>query len=131
LYKFSPFISEFSAIRFFRAFLLTSVLLMPQVRTPPATNRIVAASTIHPPHARCGTNNKTSMRKASRVTRSVGRRRIMRASRYRGECEGACRCAVPARMRQTSVRKAATGWTMRRVAREWRVEAPIVKLASV
>jgi hypothetical protein len=80
-----PFISSFSAILFFLAFLLTSVLRMAQVTTPLAVMMIVAASTIHPPQAICGTNNRISTKNARSETSSVGNVRIRSASRYRGE----------------------------------------------
>jgi hypothetical protein len=84
----SPFISAFSAIRFFLAFLETRVRLIAHVTTPEAVIRIVEARTIHPPHARCGTNSRISTRNASRVTSSVGNRSMSRPRRYRAECEG-------------------------------------------
>lgn len=80
-----PFISSFSAIRLFLALRLTSVRLMAHVTIPLATMRMVAPSTIHPPHPTCGTNNKISTRKASNDTRSVGNVKINNARRYRGE----------------------------------------------
>jgi hypothetical protein len=69
----------------------------------------------------CGTKSKTSTRNASRVTRRVGRRRIRRASRKRGECDGPWKCAAPARQRQTRVRNAAIGWTIRMDESDFRV----------
>jgi hypothetical protein len=42
---------------------------------------MVAAKTIHPPHAMCGTNSRMSTRKASSETKSVGNVRIKRARR--------------------------------------------------
>jgi hypothetical protein len=80
--------SGFSAILFFRAFRLTKVRLIAHVTTPLATMMMVAARTIHPPHAICGTNSKISTKKASRDTRRVGNVRIRRARRYRGEWAG-------------------------------------------
>lgn len=74
---------------------------------------MVAARTIQPPHCRCGTKSKMSTRNASRVTSRVGRSKISRARRKRGECEGPWKCAEAARQRQTRVRKAATGCTIR------------------
>lgn len=94
---------------------------MAQVTTPHETRRIVDARTIQPPHRKCGTNSKTSTRNASRVTRRVGRSRIKRASKKRGECDGPWKCAAPARQRQTRVRKAATGWTIRMDESDFRV----------
>lgn len=73
--------SAFSAIRFLRAFLLTSVLRMAQVTTLEAMIRMVAASTIQVPHCICGTNSKMSTKKARRVTRRVGMVKISRARR--------------------------------------------------
>lgn len=81
----APFMSAFSAMRFLRAFLLTSVLRMAQVTTEDAMMRMVAASTIHPPQFICGTNRRMSTRKARRVTRRVGMVRMRRARRYLGE----------------------------------------------
>jgi hypothetical protein len=86
---------------------------MAQVTTPQDTRIMVEASTIHPPHFRCGTKSRISTRNARRVTSSVGRRRMRSARRKRGECDGAWKWAAAARQRQTRVRKAATGWTMR------------------
>lgn len=76
-----PFISAFSAMRFFLAFLETSVLRIAQVTIPDATMMIVAASTIQPPHDTCGTKIKMSTRNASNETRSVGKDKIRSASR--------------------------------------------------
>jgi len=73
--------SAFSAIRFLRAFLLTRVLRIAHVTTLDAMMRIVAASTIQPPHAICGTNSRMSTKKAKRVTRRVGMVKISRARR--------------------------------------------------
>ena len=84
----SPFISAFSAILFFRAFLLTSVLRIAHVTMPLAAIRIVEANTIHPPHPRCGTNNKISTKKASRVISKVGSNSMIKASKNLGECDG-------------------------------------------
>lgn len=53
------------------------------------------------------------MRKQSRVRRKVRMLRMNIPSRYRGECEGAWKCAVAARISMTRVKKAATGWTTR------------------
>jgi hypothetical protein len=54
---------------------------MAQVTTPLATMIIVAARTIHPPHARCGTNSRISTRNASNETSSVGKVKMSSASR--------------------------------------------------
>jgi hypothetical protein len=73
--------SSFSAIRFFLALRLTSVRLIAHVTMPLATMIMVAAKTIHPPHATCGTNSRMSTRKASSETRSVGKVKINSARR--------------------------------------------------
>lgn len=86
---------------------------MAQVTTPQETRMMVAASTIHPPHCRCGTKSKMSTKNASKDTSSVGRSRISKARRKRGECDGLWKWAAAARQRQTRVRKAATGCTIR------------------
>jgi len=54
---------------------------MAQVTIPLATIMTVAARTIHPPHAMCGTKSRISTRKARSETRRVGKVRINRASR--------------------------------------------------
>ena len=82
---------------------------MAQVTTPEAVIKMVDASTIHPPHSKCGTKRRMSTRKANRVTRSVGRRRMSRARRYRAECDGECRCAAAARARHVKLSSAAMG----------------------
>jgi hypothetical protein len=82
---------------------------------------MVEASTIQPPHCKWGTNRRMSTRKANKVTRSVGRRRMSSARRYRAECDGEWRCAAPARPRHIRLNSAAMGWTTRRAEREWRV----------
>jgi len=105
--------SLFSSILFFLAFRLTSVLLIAQVSTLHTVIMIVAASTIHPPHAICGINSRMSTRKASSVMRSVGNVKIKSASRNRGECDGPRKCSAAPRSVQTSVIKAATGCTTR------------------
>jgi hypothetical protein len=94
---------------------------MAHVTTPDAVIRIVEAKTIHPPQARCGTKSRMSTRKASSVTRRVGKRSIRRPSRYRAECDGEWKCAAAASPRQTRFINAAMGCTMRmeeRVCRE-------------
>ena len=95
---------------------------------PLATNKIVDASTIHPPHARCGINSRMSTKKARSVIKRVGRSRMIKARRYRGECEGEWKCAETANMKQTRVRTAATGCTMRIEDKECRVLVGSVKL---
>jgi hypothetical protein len=105
--------SAFSAMRFLRAFLLTSVRRMAHVTTLDATMRIVAASTIQPPHSTCGTNRRISTRKARRVTSSVGMVRIRRARRKRGEWPGAWKWAAMAREKHIKTRRAAMGCTIR------------------
>jgi hypothetical protein len=105
--------SEFSAILLFLAFLLTSVLLIAHVSTLHAVIMIVAANTIHPPHAMCGMNSKMSTKNASRVMRRVGKVSIRSASKNLGECEGPRKCDAAAKSVQMRVIKAATGWTTR------------------
>ena len=83
--------------------------------------RIVATSTIHPPHARWGTKSNMSTRNASSVMRSVGIDNINRARRYLCEWEGECRCAVAERMKHIKVNKAATGCTIRIADKDDRV----------
>jgi hypothetical protein len=68
-------------MRLFLALRLTKVLLIAHVTIPLAVMMMVAAKTIHPPHAMCGTKSRMSTRKASSETRSVGKVRIRRASR--------------------------------------------------
>lgn len=98
---------------------------------PLAVISIVATSTIHPPHIRCGTNRRISTRNARRVTSNVGRSKMRRINRYRGEWEGECRCAVAARMKHIRVRSAATGCTIRIDERELRALVGREKSASV
>lgn len=73
--------SSFSAMRFLRAFRLTSVLRMAHVTIPLATIMMVAAKTIQPPQATCGTKSRMSTRKASSETRRVGKVKMSRARR--------------------------------------------------
>jgi hypothetical protein len=54
---------------------------MAQVTIPLATMMMVAARTIHPPHAMCGTKSSISTRKARSETRRVGKVRISKARR--------------------------------------------------
>lgn len=108
-------------MRFFLALRLTRVLLIAQVTTPLATMMTVAAKTIQPPHAICGTNSRMSTRNARSETRSVGNVSINRASRYRGEWAGEWKCAATASPKHINVRKAATGCTIRIEDRECRV----------
>lgn len=82
---------------------------------------MVAARTIQPPHCKCGTKRRTSTKKARRETRRVGSRRIRTPRRYRGEWEGEWKWAATERPKQTKVRKAAMGWTMRREVKERRM----------
>jgi hypothetical protein len=91
------------------------------VITPEMVIKMVDPRTIQPPHCRCGTNNKISTRKASRVTRRVGNSKIRRPSKYLAEWDGECRCPAAASPRATRFMNAATGWTMRRDDRELRV----------
>jgi hypothetical protein len=105
--------SAFSAMRFLRAFLLTSVRRIAQVTTLDATMRIVAASMIQPPHSTCGTKSRMSTRKAKRVMSKVGMVRIRRARRKRGECPGAWKCAAIARQKQIKTSNAAIGCTIK------------------
>ena len=77
--------SEFSAILFLRSFLLTNVLRIAHVTIPLANIRIVEPSTIHPPHAKWGTNSNMSTKKARSVISSVGMESMRIAMRYRGE----------------------------------------------
>jgi len=48
---------------------------------PLARIRIVDARTIHPPHARCGTNNRISTRNANKVIKRVGTDKMIKARR--------------------------------------------------
>lgn len=64
---------------------------MAHVTIPLARIRMVDTRTIHPPHARCGTNSRISTRNASRVIRRVGIMSMSRANRYFGEWDGECR----------------------------------------
>ena len=105
--------SAFSAMRFLRAFLLTSVRRIAHVTTLDATIRIVAASMIQPPHSTCGTKRRISTRKARRVISSVGMVRIRRARRKRGEWPGAWKWAAMAREKHIKTRSAAMGCTIR------------------
>lgn len=82
--------------------------------------RMVEANTIHPPHERCGTKSKISTKKARRVHRNVGIERMSSPIKYRGECEGACKCAAADMRKHTKVNKAAIGCTMRMDGREER-----------
>lgn len=50
--------------------------------------------------------------------------------RYRGECEGAWKCAEAASTNMTSVKRAAIGWTMRMAERVVLVEVGRSKLSS-
>ena len=86
--KLSPFISAFSAIRRLRALRPTKVRRMAHVTTLHTVIMMVAASTTQPPHCMWGTKRRISMRKARRVMRRVGKDRIRRSKRKRGECEG-------------------------------------------
>jgi len=113
--------SAFSAIRLFLALRLTRVRLIAQVTTPLATIRMVAARTIHPPHAMCGTNSRMSTKKASSDTSSVGNVKINKARRYRGEWAGEWKCAATASEKHISVMRAATGWMIRIEESECRV----------
>jgi hypothetical protein len=122
--------SAFSAIRFLRAFLLTSVLRIAQVTTLDMMIRMVAAKTIQPPHDMCGTKSRMSTRNASNVTRSVGMVRIRRASKYRGDEEGAWKCAATPRPKHTSVNNAATGWTINMELSVLRVACEREKLSA-
>lgn len=101
---------------------------MAHVTTPQETRTMVAARTIHPPHCKRGTKRRISTRKASRETRTVGRRRMSKARRYRGEWDGERKWAAAAMIKQTKVRNAATGCTIRMEERELR--AVVVKLRS-
>jgi len=119
--------SLFSSILFFLAFRLTKVRLIAQVSTLQTVIMIVAASTIHPPHAICGINNRISTRNASSVMRSVGNVKIKSARRNRGECDGPRKCNAAPRSVQTSVMKAATGCTTRIEESAWRLSEGSVK----
>ena len=74
--------------------------------------RHVDTRTIHPPQARCGTNNKRSTRKASSVMSNVGIEKTRMPMRNLGECEGAWKCAAIDITNIIRVRSAAIGWTM-------------------
>ena len=77
-----------------------------------------------------------STRKASRVMRRVGMVRMSKARRYLGELEGEWKCVATASPKQTSVRNAETGCTMRmeesecRVA-DGRVKSPVLSLENI
>jgi hypothetical protein len=105
-----------------RAFRLTSVLRIAHVTTLEATIKMVAPSTIQPPHCRCGTKSSISTRKARSVTRRVGTVKMRRARRYRGDDDGAWKCAATPKPKHISVRNAATGCTMRIELRLVRVD---------
>jgi hypothetical protein len=94
---------------------------MAQVTMLEPMMRMVAPKTIHPPHCMCGTNRRMSTRKASRVTSRVGKVRMRRARRYRGEWDGPWKCAATARPKQMRFSRAAMGWTMRMEERLLRV----------
>lgn len=86
---------------------------MAQDTIPLAATRIVAAKTIYDPQAMCGTNSNTSMRKESSDKIKVRMLKMKIPRRYRGECEGAWKCADAARMSMTKVKRAAMGCTIR------------------
>jgi hypothetical protein len=68
---------------------------------------------MYDPHAICGTNNRTSMRKASSDTINVKILRMKIPRRYRGECEGEWKWATAERMSIIRVNRAAIGWTIK------------------
>jgi len=72
-------------MRFWRAFLPTTVLRIAQETTALRAIRIVAAKTRYEPQAMCGMNRSTSIRNASRVTRKVMSMRMKRTRRYLAE----------------------------------------------
>jgi len=61
----------------------------------------------------CGMKRRISTRKARSVTRSVGKVKINRPRRKRGEWEGPRKWEAPARQVQMRTMKAAIGWTTR------------------
>ena len=61
---------------------------MAHVMMPEIATKMTEPRTIQPPHCTCGTNSSISTRKASKVIRKVGRRRMNSPSRYRAEWEG-------------------------------------------
>lgn len=105
--------SSFSAMRFVLAFLLMSVLRIAQVRTLDATIKMVAASTIQPPHAMRGTKSRMSTRNARSEASSVGIVNMRRARRKRADDAGAWKCADTASIAHISVSNAAIGWMIR------------------
>jgi hypothetical protein len=60
-----------------------------------------------------GTKRRTSMRKESKVRIRVKMLSMNTPKRYRGECDGECRCAVPAKTVIINVNSPAIGWRMR------------------
>ena len=62
---------------------------------------------------------------------NVGIVRMSKARRYRGELEGAWKCAATAKPKQTRTKKVAIGWTMRMEERECRVDHGNEKSLSV
>jgi len=102
---------------------------MAQLTIPLAAIRTVAARTRYDPHAMCGTKRRTSIRKESSARIKVSMLRIKTPRRYRGEWEGAWRWAVPARTSMMSVKRHATGWTMRMAESVVRVPTGRSKLA--
>ena len=70
-----------------------------------------------------------STKNASKVIKRVGSSKINNAVRKRGECDGACKCAVAAKIKQIRVSRAATGCTISMADRECRVLEGRAKLA--
>ena len=109
-----------TAILAFWAALDTTVLLMAQVMMPAVRMQTVAARTSQPPHDRCGMKRRISTRKASNVTRKVGRAKRRVARRYFGLFDGPGKCEQAARIMRTRVKAAAIGWMIRRLESECR-----------
>lgn len=57
----------------------------------------------------CGTKRRTSIRKESNAVTTVRMLKMNNANRYRGECDGAGKCAEAASMNIIKVKSAATG----------------------
>jgi len=75
-------------MRFFLAFLPTTVLRMAQATKPLRATRMVAARTTYEPQAMWGTKSRTSMRKLRRQTRKLRMPTMKSTSRYLAEWDG-------------------------------------------
>src|SRR5690349_22490291 len=109
-------------MRFFLAFLPTTVLRMAHETSPLRATRMVAARTTYEPQAMWGTKSRTSTRKLKRQTRKVTMPTMNSTSRYLAEWDGLWKWAMTARTNMTRVRTAATGCTMRSDERVERVD---------